>query len=311
MDDKNVFAEVNAEKTRIASSIKKTAVSFLPYILLALIIICRILLEIFHTSIINPFTLIFLLDTAISLSLTIFCYIVFIPQGKKNERLNSPSYKANCIRWSELSTKVRTGGLLEKFRSFCQEQVEVERTEIKAVIIGNQTTISFSEYIKTYSQLSKSELYKLYKSGSLTKGEYKAIKKCNGKIKVKPINSVLILSGVAKANYNDAGRSDSTYLFRWLAQRPLMIVTFAILANALTGTFLGLNLSAIYGMILDMLSIVIASFVGYGAGEQAIRDKDDKVKNRILFIESFLEKNNGGDSAEGRSVHIHTKEDSQ
>jgi hypothetical protein len=230
------------------------------------------------------------LDTAISLSLTIFCYIVFIPQGEKSERSSSPSYKPNCIKWGELSTKIRTGGMLETFRRFCREQLEVERREIRSVIIGNHTTFSFQEYIERYSKLSSAELKDLYQKGDLSKEEYKAIKKCNGKIKVKPINSVLILSGVARASYNDAGRTDSNFVLKWLAQRPLMIVLFAIMANALSGTFSGLNLSAIYGMILDILSIIIASFVGFGAGEQAIRDKDDKIKNRILFIESFLEK---------------------
>lgn len=291
MDDKNIFADVNAEKNKITASLKKTATSYLPYILLVLIIVFRVLLEIFTTSIVNPFTPIFFLDTAISLALTIFCYVVFIPQGESSERLKSPSYKSNCSRWGELSAKIRTGGMLDSFRKYCREQLEIERREIKAVIIGNNTTISFEEYIERYSQLSDTELKDLYQKGELSKDEYKAIKKCNGKIKVKPINSVLILSGVAKASYNDAGRDDSSYVIKWLAQRPLWIVLFAIMINAISGSFTGLNLSAIYGMILDTLSIVIASFVGYGAGEQAIRDKDDKVKNRILFIESFLEKN--------------------
>lgn len=290
MDDKNIFADINAEKTKISTSLRRTAINFLPYILLVLIIVCRVLLEIFHTSIVNPFTPVFFLDTAISLSLTIFCYIVFIPQGEKNERASSPSFHPNCKRWGELSAKIRTGGMLETFRKFCQEQLEVERREIKAVIIGNHTTFSFQEYTERYSKLSSAELKDLYQKGDLSKEEFKAIKKCNGKIKVKPINSVLILSGVARATYNDAGRTDSNFLLKWLAQRPLVIMMFAIMANALSGTFSGLNLSAIYGMILDILSIIIASFVGYGAGEQAIRDKDDKIKNRILFIESFLEK---------------------
>ena len=311
MDDKNVFAEVNAGKTRIASSIRKTAVNFLPYILLVLVVIVRVVLEIFHPSVVNPFTPIFFLDTALSLSLTMFCYVVFIPQGEKNERLNSPSYKPNCIRWGELSTKIRTGGLLEKFRIFCQEQVEVERMEIRAVLIGNHTTISFDEYIVKYSSLTNRELWKAYRKGEISFEGYLALKKCNGRIKVKPINSVLILSGVARANYNDAGRRDSTYLLRWFAKRPLLIMIFAIIAKAISGAFVGLNLSSIYGMILDTMSIIIASFVGYGAGEESIRDKDDKVKNRILFIESFLEKNNGGGSAESRNICIHTKEDSQ
>lgn len=309
MDDKNVFADVNAGRTKLATTIKKTAANYLPYLLLVIIIACRVFLEVFHTSIVNPFTPIFFLDTAMSLSLTMFCYMVFIPQGKKNEMLNSLSYKANCARWSELSAKIRTGGLIDRFRSYCQQQIEVERQEIRAVIIGNHTTISFDEYIERYSSLNKRELKSIYKKGELSSEEYWAIKKCNGKIRVKPINSVLILSGVARASYNDAGRTDSAYIFKWMSQRPLLFMIFAILTKAIAGSYSGLNPSALYGMVLDTLSIIIASFGGYGAGEQAIRDKDDKIKNRILYIESFLEKNSGGDSAEGRNICIHTKED--
>lgn len=289
MEEKNIFADVNAEKDKITSSIKRTVGNYLPYILLAVIIICRIFLEVFQTDIVNPFTPIFFLETAINVGLTIFCYIVFIPQGKKNEIQNSASYKPNCTRWGELSAKIRTGGLLELFRQYCREQVEIERREIKAVIIGNNTTFSFDEYIEKFSHKSDEELEELYKNGELTKGEYKAIKKCNGKIKVKPINSVLILSGVAKANYNDAGRDDSTFLLKWFAQRPALTVVLAILVNTISGTFIGFEPSFIYGMILDVLSIIMASFVGYGAGEQVIREKEDKIKNRILFLECFFE----------------------
>lgn len=290
MEEKNVFAEVNAERNKIATSIKKTVSNYLSYILLILIIVCRVLLEIFKTSIVNPFTPIFFLETTISLALTIFCYIVYIPQGEKNEIANSLSYKPNCARWGELSAKIRTGGMQDSFRKYCAEQLEIERREIKAVIIGNHTSFSFEEYIERFSQLGKAELKVLYKNGELTKEEYKAIRKCNGRIKVKPINSVLILSGVAKASYNDAGRDDSSYELKWLAKRPLLIVLFAIVTKAISGAFVGLDPSVIYGMILDTLSLIIASFVGYGAGEQAIRNKEDRIKNRILFIECFFEK---------------------
>ena len=292
MDDKNIFADVNAEKNKITNTIKRTAKNYLPYILLIVNIAFRIVLRLYDTSVVNPFTPVFVLDAITSVISTMFCYIVFIPLGEENERLNSPSYKPNCIRWGDLSSKIRTTGLLEAFRKYCQAQLEIERSELKAVIIGNNTTFSFDEYKERFSHLNNAELKGLYEKGKLTKDEYKAIKKCNGKIKVKPINSVLILSGVAKASYNDAGRNDSNFLIKWLAKKPLAIVSLSVLFNAISATFIGLSgFSVIYEMVIDSLFIIFASFVGYGAGEQAIRDKDDKIKNRILFIESFLEKN--------------------
>ena len=291
MEDKNLFSDVNAEKNRIADTIKRTAKNYLPYILLIVNIAFRIVLRLYDTSVVNPFTPVFVLDAITSVISTMFCYIVFIPLGEENERLNSPSYKPNCVRWGDLSAKIRTKGLLESFRKYCQAQLEIERREMKAVIIGNNTTFSFEEYTERFSHLSKAELKSLYEKGDLCKEEYKAIKKCNGKIKVKPINSVLILSGVAKANYNDAGRDESNFVLKWLAKKPMAIVALSVLFNAISATFIGLSgFSVIYEMVIDSLFIIFASFVGYGAGEQAIRDKDDKIKNRILFIESFLEK---------------------
>lgn len=292
MDDKNVFADVNAGRTKLANTIKRTAKNYLPYILLIVNIAFRIILRLYDTTVVNPFNSVFLLNSITSVISTMFCYIVFIPLGEENEKLNSPSYKPNCARWGELSTKIRTGGLLESFRKYCREQLEIERREIKAVIISNNTTFSFEEYIENFSHLSDKELKVLYKKGELSKEEYNAIRRCNGKIKVKPINSVLILSGVAKSNYNDAGRDEANFVLRWLAKKPLVIVAMSVLLNAISATFIGLSgFSVIYEMVVDALLIILASFVGYGAGEMAIRDKDDKIKNRILFIESFLEKN--------------------
>lgn len=291
MEEKNIFSDVNAGKSKITNTIKRTAKNYLPYILLILNIVFRIVLQLYNPKLNNPFTLVFVLDAITSVISTMFCYIVFIPLGEENERLNSPSYKPNCARWGELSAKIRTKGLLGTFRNYCREQLEVERREIREVIIGNNTPFSFDEYTERYSHLSEEELEDLYTKGELTKEEYKAILKCNHRIKVKPINSVLILSGVAKSNYNDAGRDDGNFVLRWLAKRPLLIVAISVLLNALSANFVGLSgLSVIYNMVIDVMFIILASFVGYGAGEEAIRHKDDKIKNRILFIESFLEK---------------------
>ena len=311
MDDKNLFSDVNAGKNQVVNKIKQTTKNYLPYILLAVNIVFRIILRLYDTSVVNPFTKEFFLDATTSVISTMFCYIVFIPFGEKNEELNSPSYKDNCTMWGKLSDKIRSGGLLEAFRKYCREQLEIEREEIRAVTISNNTTFSFEEYKERFSELGNKELKSLYLNGEITKEEYKVILKCNGKIKVKPINSVLILSGVAKATYNDAGRDESRFVLMWLAKKPVVIVAMCIALNAISATFIGLSgFSVIYEMVIDTLFVILASFVGYGAGEQAIRDRENKIKNRILFIESFLEKvQSGVILRESRNICINTKED--
>ena len=295
MDNSNVFTEINSGKDKVSGAIKRTIKAYLPYIILALSIAFRIVIRLYDTKIVNPFTAVFWIDTMTSCVTTIFCYIVFIPLGEENEKLSSPSYATNCKLWTELSGKIRLDGLLATFRKYCVAQREEERIDKRNAYILNDTALSLEEYEEKYAALSDEELKKLYESGELAKDEYKAIKHANGKISVKPINSVLILSGVAKATYNDAGRDEPSFILTWLAKRPFMMILMSIMLNGVSAAFVGLSgYSVIYDMVIDSLCIIVAAVVGYGAGQQAIRHREDKIKTRILFIESFLEHNKSG-----------------
>lgn len=288
--NKNIFDDINANKAKISKNVKKTVNEYLPYILLVANIVFRIILQLYDPKLVNPFSVVFVLDTITSLISTMFCYIVFIPQGELNERKTSLSYRPNCERWGELSSKIRTSGRLEAFRKYCNLQVELERKATRESIIANNTTYSYSEYEEQFAKLNKKELKQLKDAGKITSTDYKAFLKANSNIKIKPINSVLILSGVAHASYNDAGRDDGNYAAKWLIKRPLPILFTSILLNALSGSFIGLSgYSVIYSMVIDALFIVVASFVGYGVGVQSVQAENNKIKNRILFIESFLE----------------------
>lgn len=288
----NIFSEMNASKSKISENIKKTAKNYLPYILLALNIVFRTILQLYNPRLVNPFTPVFVLDAITGVISTMFCYIVFIPLGERNEKLNNPSYKSNCAEWSRLSEIIRNGNLQVQFRKYCINQIEVERKEKRIEIIGSRTALSFEEYETRYATIDAEQLKGEYKASKLTKREYKAILHANEKIRVKPINPALILSGVVKFNYNDAGRERTSYAVKWLSQRPLMIIFGTIVLNTLSATFTGLSgFSAVYNMVLDALFTVFASFVGYGAGEETVRDKNDRIKGKILFICGFLEEN--------------------
>ncbi len=292
MDDKNLFSEVNEGRARITEGIKKTASNYLPYILLIVVIVLRALLEIYTPGVKNPFTPVFFLDTGVSMAMTLLCYMIFIPQGEKSEKLLNASYHHNCMEWSKLSERIRNGSLQAKFKEFCVKQVDVEREDKRREIIGNNTSLTFEEYKSKYMRMSEVEITREHREGKLTKEEYKAILKANGKIKVEPINPVLILSGVEKRSFNDAGRAESSFIVVWLAKRPFITLLFAVFVNMLTSGKATFDSSIFYGIILDTVSLIVAAFIGDGAGRQSVKDRNNKIKGKILFINGFFEENN-------------------
>ena len=290
--DNNLFDSVNQGSSKAIEAVKKKVSDYLPYILLILVIVLRCVLEIYTPGYNNPFTLVFFLDTTVSIAMTLLVYMIFIPQGTSKEKLSNLSYKENCTEWSKQTKKIRDEHRQGEFREYCVSQVEVERRERRMEIIGNNTTLTYEEYEAKYASMSREDLKIEYESGRLTKCEYRAILRANGNIKVKPINANLILLGVEKQSYNDAGRSKSNYLLRWMAKRPLLTLGFAIIVNMLSGGVVHFSLAMFYGMIMDTLSLIVAAFVGYGAGEQSIRERNDSIKGKILFIYGFFETNN-------------------
>jgi hypothetical protein len=291
MEDTNLFSEVNAGRSKMAEGIKRTVNNYLPYLLLLLVIVLRALLEIYVPGTENPFTLVFFLDTSVSIAMTLLCYLIFIPQGEKNEKLLNTSYHQNCLEWSKLSERIRNGNFQKKFKEFCIKQIDVEREDKRREIIGNNTSLSYETYKEKYLRMSLNDLKKEYKDGKLSKVEYKAILAANGRIKIRPINPVLVLSGVEKRSFNDAGRSESNYILLWLAKRPFVTLLFAMVVNLLTSGKAVFDTTVFYGIILDTVTLIVAAFVGDGAGRQSVRDRNDKIKGKILFINGFFEDN--------------------
>lgn len=293
--DSNVYSKLNDGRESITNKIKYFIVRNLIFIVLLFNIALEIVSKLYRVGFKNPFSVEFFLELAVSTTTTMICYICFIPLGKNEEKKQNPSFSQNLTLWGKLSDSVRNG-FNDLFRLFCIEQLEIERQDKRRAIIGNNTLISFTDYEKKYKGESKAEILKLVKSGELTKKEARAINKANGNyfinhIKVKPINPVIILSGVKSRQINDAGRTDSAYTANWLISRPFVIFATNAVLNAITTSFIGGWQNAIFDMFLSVLMIVMASVCGYSAGVTSIRKDNDKVKSRILFLSLFAEKN--------------------
>lgn len=292
-DNNNLYLDLSDGKRNVLAKGKKVIQKYLIYIVLLFNIAVRVVLELYQVGFLNPFTISFVLELIVSTITTFIAYISFIPLGKSDELKRNTSIEENVALWSNLSESVRRG-YNDLFRFFCHEQIEYERKEARELIIGNNTLISYKTYEEKYIGKSKSHIKSLVKKGELTKKEANAINRANGHgafnpTRVKPINPIIILSGVRKRTINDAGRSNSSYIAKWLAKRPIMIFLSTTALNTISTTFIGTE-NAVLEILLAIMSIVLASVCGYSAGQEDVREQNERVLSRILFLSLFEEK---------------------
>ena len=292
--DNNIFSIVEEKKNKTVEKIKTGIQKYLIFFVLFFNIFLSVVSRLYKFDLQNPFTIEFFLELAISTFTAMICYICFVPFGRSEEMKRTVDYKKTISVWQNLSQTVRAG-FLKLFGMFCEERVKEERNDAKKLIIDNNTVIPFDVYKEQYEPLSKKQLKELCKDEQLSKKEYKAILRANGygffnPTKIKNINPVIILSGARKSSVNDAGRTDKSYVARWLTERPLvMFVTTAIL-NSIVTTFNGGGENVLLDMLIAVFQIVIAAICGYSAGASDFRYNYDRINSRIIFISLFFEK---------------------
>lgn len=291
--DNNLFAVVDEKKSKAVEKIKTGVQKYLIFFVLLFNVALVVVSRLYRFGLKNPFTVEFFLEMAVTMTTTMICYICFVPFGNSEERKRNIDFPKIQKLWQDLSTKVRTG-FLQLFSLFCEAQVIEERNEAKRLIIGNNTVIPFEFYRENYECLSKKQLKVLYKAEKISKKDYKAILKANGygalsPVKIKRINPVIILSGAKKSSINDAGRTDSSFVARWLMTRPLVMFVSTAILNSIATTF-GSNGNVILDMLIAVFQIIIAAVFGYSAGVSEFRHTVDKVNSRVIFLSLFCEK---------------------
>ena len=285
----NLYYDMSEQKNKITKAVKDTFREYMAYIVLLFNIVVNVLSKMYQIGWQNPFTIEYFLDLAINVTTTMLCYACFIPIGTQNEKTINDSYRKNLDSWGNLSHKIRTD-FMQMFENFCVEQVEYERQERRRVIIGNKSTIPYDVYFSEYSKLEKEEIKALYKSGKITKTQKKAILTANG-IKVKPVSASLVLSGTKYDNINDAGRKSMSSSNAFLIRKPFLIIASNIILNVIKSIPRELNIREfLFDVAISILLIVTASVVGYSVGVTAIRDRNDKIKCKVLFLSKFIEK---------------------
>lgn len=293
--DKNLAYTVTEAQTNVKQKIAKGIQNHLMVIALIANIAVSVVTQLYQIGFKNPFTVSFLVGLSLTITTSMVSYCVFIPFGKREERKLNKSYEKNATLWAKLTETVRAG-YNELFGRFCREQLEVEREEKRRAIICNNTIISYCYYETEFKGKSKQYINNLVKAGQLSKKEGKAINRANGNsfinfVKVRPINPVIILSGVKSNQINDAGRTNSLYTANSIISRPIIILIVSVITESLTSTFLGGGANVVFDICIGILKIVTSAVLGYGVGVNSVRQDNEKVKSRILFLSLFAEKN--------------------
>lgn len=277
------------DKNNVYTKAKNALQDYRVYLLLAFVIIVQTLGKLYKLTWQNILTPEYMLSMATSIASTMLIYVVFAPFGSDKEIRRNERYRTNVTKWSELSAKIRDGKNAI-FSAFCKKREKEEREERRIEIVENHTMTDYKDYLDKYAKLTPRELKSFYKSESITKDEYKAYRAANHSIRIQPINPLLVLCGVEHKTLNDAGRAEPKGFRVWLMKRPAVILILDILLGSIDPLYNGAqSADAIYSMILSALSTVIAAYVGYRAGVARILEKNEVVKNRIYFIETFEE----------------------
>lgn len=259
-------------------------------IILIFNIVFSVAVELFDTSVGNPFNVDFFIKLGTDIATTMFCYCCFISYGHKMEKSIMPGYRENCQKWSVMSGKVRNS-MSTLFSEFCVSCVDEEREERRRAIIVNHTMLPWETFCDEWREKSPKAVKECVKKGIISRRDAFYINRANGIIKVKPIKPILILCGVKISSINDAGRDGLNPSTISVISRPVIMFILNACVEMLHGAWRGVSTGEeIYNMIFSVLMIIIASVMGYSAGVNSARKEHDKIKGRIFFIEKFLEK---------------------
>ena len=256
---------------------------------LGVMMLITMVLPLASFSLVNPWSVEFLINAVYSLIVATTCYYIFAPISARAERSESDTYREAHGAWLKLSQRVREGKLMRAFFDFCILRREEEREERKALFI-EAAGIPREIYDERYANLNSKQLDKLKKNGELTKSQVKYLKSANGEIEVLPINASMILSGVKVDNINDVGREKRK---RWLAAvRPITLVVTIVVRGIIHAAGNGdVGFMDYVTELMTTMSIILTwSFTGYRYGISLVREEEQLMQGRSEFILMFLER---------------------
>ena len=258
------------------------------FIILFFNIAISVAFALFTPSVENPFNAAFFINLARNITTSMFSFCCFVSWGQKREKLSMPGYSQNTEQWSSLSDMVRTS-MSSMFEQYCKIRVEAEREERRRAIISNNTMIDYAVYEKEYKGKTPPAINQCVQQGMLSPDDARFIKRANRRIRVRPINPLIILCGIKISSLNDAGRDGISPSTLSVLSRPVFLFIFNAAISMIHGEWSGISTgSEIFVMISSVFTIILSSVAGYSSGVGAARKEHSKIKSRIFFIENFL-----------------------
>ena len=148
-------------------------------------------------------------------------------------------------------------------------------------------------YESTYGKLTLKEVKELFKKdNTLTRKQKSWIKKTKKTIKVPAINPLLILAGV-QVSKRIVGQRKVSNKTKIMANKTASTITTVIIFSSIALVpveAIGWAMIGLYA--LRLLARLTASISGFYGGIKKIKDDNSDNKEKIIFINEFLEKDN-------------------
>lgn len=231
-------------------------------------------------------------SAAVASMATLFAFYVYFPVGK-HARQAKQSFKEIALRLKSALKQMRLNKLIDAFRLHCRDLSKQEEKEIKETQRDALKNRYLSdEDIETYSKLSKKELKKLVKNGTINEETKKLIVIYQKPVHCKPYAPAYFLAGLKHKREDAYLHGEGGYEARTLAMRPVFCVSVAVLMTAITrGTVQQTEtaLEILFSIALSICQILLAAFSGYCAGQTAAEHEELAMTAKAVFVEGFLE----------------------
>ena len=284
-DMNNALESFSTAKSKATAALGNWVREFFPYLILILNVVVTVVSRLFIVELVNPFSADFFITLGNNLLSTTFCYACFTTYGERYTQGTLSAYSANKKTWGEISARVRKR--IDEFVEYCREESKKEREERQRAMICNNTLLDYAEYREKYCRLTRREIRKLVREGSLSRYTARFVIKANN-IRVKPIKPLLILCGVQIDHLNEAGRDGIKHSTLSVISRPAIVFVTSTMISMISGKWFGISdPSVIYDMIILALLIIISSVLGFSAGAESAKREHDKIKARIFFLEKY------------------------
>lgn len=290
MEEKKDFVADMADKYGKATAFaKNTFRSMLNYVLLTFLILMTAVLSFAQVVLVEGITKNIIIDLCYTLAINITSMVVFIPQGEDNEKRKSQSYFANLKLWGAKTKILEDKKLLTQFNKFCREKsLELRQNKIEEFV--KLASLNMEDYEKSIKNLSKRDLKRAITDEKLSKEQVYYLLKAKGRIKIPKINPSIVLAGSDKAQQYSSLQPHMKQKTKAVSIRMIGIVVWSLLLVSVMLVPTGYTgWLMIFKFIMRIAGVVSSTIVGFYTGVNQIRAENNENKEKIFFIDEFLE----------------------